>query len=516
MSWAAPLAATPLLLVVALMLGRGWGSTRAGPAGWLAAALIAAAAFGAGPELLAVSQLRGLMLSLWVLYIVWAALLLYHVADEAGAMADAGAALARVTADPLLRLLVLGWAFASFLQGATGFGVPAAVVAPLLVAQGFDAEDSVVAVGVSHGWAVTFGSVGTSMAAMLAVTGLEAADVAQPSAALLAAACLACGCAAAWVHGGAAAVRHAAPAIAVLGGAMGGVQWAVAGTAAWPLAAVAGGAAGLALAPLVARLPRYRATAPARSPGPDALSLPLALCGYAALVAIVLAVAAWPGLADRLDRISVSVWLPATETSLGWRNESGPSRAVSLLGHTGALIAYAAAVAAAIFAARGRYRPGAAGRIARRTARAAVAPTLGIVWLVGMAQVMGDSGMTFALAASLGQAAGAAYPLAAPFVGALGAFVTGSNANSNVVFAPLQQQAAAVLGAGTAWILAAQNVGGAVGSAFAPAKVVVGASTVGLAGAEGRILRRTMGAGMAIVAAAGAATAAIVALSGAR
>jgi len=513
---AAALAAAPLLVVVGLMLGRGWGSTRAGPAGWLAAVAVAALAFGAGPELLAVSQVRGIVLSLWVLYIVWAALLLYHVTDEAGAMADAGAALARVTGDPLLRFLVLGWAFASLLQGATGFGVPAAVVAPLLVAQGFDPEDAVVAVGVAHGWAVTFGSVGTSMAAMLAVTGLSAAETAPQSAALLGAACLACGIATAWVHGGAASVRHAAPAVLVMGAAMGGVQWLVAGTAAWPLAAIAGGAAGLAVAPVVARLPRYNGGRQAAPRPPGALPLGLALGGYAALVAVVLLVAIVPGLAALLDRFAVSVALPATETARGWANPAGPTRAISVLGHTGALISYAAAIAAAIYAARGRFRSGAAGRIARRTVRAAVAPTLGIAWLVGMAQAMGDSGMTFALAEALERAAGSAYPVAAPAVGALGAFVTGSNANSNVLFASLQRDTAALLGISAAWILAGQNVGGAIGSAFAPAKVVVGASTVGLAGAEGRILRRTMGAGLVIVAASGLATAALVALAGAR
>ena len=54
--------------------------------------------------------------------------------------------------------------------------------------------------------------------------------------------------------------------------------------------------------------------------------------------------------------------------------------------------------------------------------------------------------MTYVLAAGLGKAAGPLYPLVAPYIGMLGAFMTGSNTNSNVVFAPLQQQAAELLG----------------------------------------------------------------------
>ncbi len=54
--------------------------------------------------------------------------------------------------------------------------------------------------------------------------------------------------------------------------------------------------------------------------------------------------------------------------------------------------------------------------------------------------------MTYVLAAGLATAAGPLYPLVAPYIGLLGAFMTGSNTNSNVVFAPLQQQAAQTAG----------------------------------------------------------------------
>jgi len=71
------------------------------------------------------------------------------------------------------------------------------------------------------------------------------------------------------------------------------------------------------------------------------------------------------------------------------------------------------------------------------------------------------------------------------WIGALGAFMTGSNTNSNVLFGLLQTRTAELLGYSLPLVLAAQTAGGAVGSIFAPTKIVVGASTAGMAGQEG-------------------------------
>jgi lactate permease len=103
------------------------------------------------------------------------------------------------------------------------------------------------------------------------------------------------------------------------------------------------------------------------------------------------------------------------------------------------------------------------------------------------------SGMTEALAVGLTLLAGDLFPLISSWIGALGAFMTGSNTNSNVLFANLQMRAAELLGFTLTVILAAQTTGGAVGSVIAPTKIVVGASPAGMEGQEGLILRRLSG-----------------------
>ena len=147
------------------------------------------------------------------------------------------------------------------------------------------------------------------------------------------------------------------------------------------------------------------------------------------------------------------------------------------------------------------YTLGATRRIARATLRGALPASLGILAMVGMAVTMAHAGMTHTLAQGLSAGVGPrAYPLVAPWIGALGAFMTGSNTNSNVVFTALQQQTATLLDLPIPLILAAQTAGGALGSVLAPAKLIVGCSTVGLAGQEGRALRASLPYGLALIA----------------
>jgi lactate permease len=130
--------------------------------------------------------------------------------------------------------------------------------------------------------------------------------------------------------------------------------------------------------------------------------------------------------------------------------------------------------------------------------------------MLAMSVTMSHAGMTNLLADGVARVAGLAFPLATPFIGALGAFMTGSNTNSNVLFGGLQDQVASLLGMNPLIILAGQTAGGAIGSAFAPAKIIVGCSTVEGGADEGPVLRAVMRYGLTIVAGLALVTAAAV------
>ena len=101
--------------------------------------------------------------------------------------------------------------------------------------------------------------------------------------------------------------------------------------------------------------------------------------------------------------------------------------------------------------------------------------------------------MTETIASGLATRIGRFYPLIVPWIGAIGAYMTGSNTNSNVIFANLQLQTGSLLGYSAAIILAGQTAGAALASVIAPSKVVVGTSTAQMAGQEGFITRKMAG-----------------------
>jgi len=496
------LASSPISVILFLMVGLRWGAARAGPAGWLTAFIVGFLFLGATPELLAYSQLRGVLLSLFVLYIIWMALLLYNVVNEAGAIDVISEGISRLTGDKTLQLLILGWVFSAFLQGVAGFGVPIAVVAPLLLGLGFEPVVAVVAPAIGHSWSVTFGDIASSFNALIATTGLSGLELAPWSAFFLGVACFGCGLSSVHACQGRRALRHSLPALLVIGSVMASVQYLLATRGLWNLAGFVAGMAGLVAAFGVARLAPYRGRQPAPSKT-SKMGLGVALSAYLLLIVMVTAAELWPPLHRLLNQVVITVYFPQVETALGWVTEAGMGRKISLFSHAGALLAYASILAYFIYRRAGLYKKGAAFTILSQTARSAIPSTVGIASMVGMAMIMDHTGMTIILAQGLSRLVGQAFPFLSPFIGLLGAFMTGSNTNSNVVFAPLQKSTAELIGAAILVILGAQTTGGSLGSMLAPAKIIVGCSTAGLEGREGLVLRKTIGYGLAITALVG-------------
>jgi lactate permease len=178
--------------------------------------------------------------------------------------------------------------------------------------------------------------------------------------------------------------------------------------------------------------------------------------------------------------------------------EAGKGKAINIFGHGGALLVYSSIISFFVYRSKGFYKPHVMKTILQKTAKSGVPTSLGIVSMVCFAMIMDHCQMIFILAEGVSRVFGSIYPLVAPWIGLLGAFMTGSNTNSNVVFGVLQQETAHLAGLSAALILAAQTTGGALGSMIAPAKILVGCSTVGLTGKEGSVLKITIRYGLVI------------------
>ncbi len=516
------LACLPLMVVLVLMLRFHWGGAQAGIAGWVAAQGVAALRFGAGLSVLVYAQAKGLLLTLYVLYIIWGALAFFRVTEAGGAVRAIGAGLPRLTPDRSFQVLLLGWIFAPFLQGVGGYGVPIAVTAPLFVTLGYAPALAVVIPSIGHAWSVSFGSLGASFYALIAATGRTAAELAPAGAIFSGITCLTSGALVLLAAGGLPYLRRRWLTVVSIGTVMAVVQYLVLTRGLSTLGSMLAALSGLAVAVVWAALQHGRRMAGKPDPvradscesaavglngGASQLPLRWAILPYALLIAIVLSASLIEPVGAFLGQVVVKVPFPELRTAHGWVTPAGTGRTIDIFGHAGAQLLYAAFLTYALLRAGGFVGAGAAKKIAQAVVKGATTSSLGIAAMVGMAATMEHAGMTSLMAEGIARIAGPAFPLVSPFIGMLGAFMTGSNTNSNVIFANLQQQVAALIGVNALTILAAQTTGAGIGSIFAPAKIIVACSTVNLGGREGDALGQTLRYGiiMAMVLALAAA-----------
>ncbi|MFN2281214.1 MAG: L-lactate permease, partial [Anaerolineales bacterium] len=239
------LALAPILIILILMVGFRWKASRAGGAGYLSALLISWIWFKINLPTLAYAHAKAFFLIMDVLLIIWTAFLLYRVVAEAGGIEVLSKTLPHLTRDKGLQALLIGWIFASFLQGVGGFGVPTAVIAPILVGLGFSPLLAVVIPSLGHTWAVTFGSLGASFNAMMAVTGLEWETLAGPAAIFLGVTGLLVGASVALVTGGRKALSRLWLPILIIGFSMSTAQYLTVKLGLWNIGGLIGGSVGL-------------------------------------------------------------------------------------------------------------------------------------------------------------------------------------------------------------------------------------------------------------------------------
>jgi lactate permease len=481
------LSALPLVTLLGGLVGLNWSARRSAIGGFLVAVGLGVLFFGMGPLGLGVAIVKGLLLALVVLLVVWFALLLFSIVDRLGAIESIGAAMVNATDVPTVRALMISWGFSGFLQGIAGFGAPVASVVPLLRVAGFEAVPSIAAAMVGHSWAITFGSVGSSFLAIQLVTRLPGDVLAPWIAGLFALPILLTGLSVLHILQGSEGVRRGLAVIIPVASGMAVTMWVVASLGAGPIASTVPALVGCGMLWLFGR--RHPATGELK---PVKLSFHLAFLPYYLLSALTIATQVGP-LADLTRGVSLGFDFPATRTSLGYQvlAETGYPK-LRILSHPASIITFGVIGTMLVYRAKGLWptRTLRAGLVL--TYRRSIVSSTAVAFMVTMALVMTDSGMTRSLADGVRTLAGPAFPLLSPFLGVLGAFMTGSNTNSNVMMGALQVETAAALGLAPALIAAAQTVGGSLGSGVSPDKAVIGAAVAGITGQEGRISRRAV------------------------
>ena len=156
------MAVLPILVLLVLMVKLQMGAVKAAPIGLCVSAVSALIVYKASIPHVFMEMLKGVWSALPILIVVWTAILLYEVVNEAKAFQVFRKSMGKVTQNELLQIMLLAWVFTSFLQGITGFGVPVAVGAPLLIGIGMRPFWAVIIPLLAHTWGNTYGTLGAA------------------------------------------------------------------------------------------------------------------------------------------------------------------------------------------------------------------------------------------------------------------------------------------------------------------------------------------------------------------
>jgi len=138
------LALLPLAVIGVLMIGLYQPATRTMPIAWLLAAGVAFVGWEMAPRLIAAASIRGALTATRILVIVFGAILLLYTLKQSGAFEVINAGFSSISDDRRVQVVLLCFLMGSFIEGAAGFGTPAAIVGPLLVGLGFPPMAAVV------------------------------------------------------------------------------------------------------------------------------------------------------------------------------------------------------------------------------------------------------------------------------------------------------------------------------------------------------------------------------------
>jgi lactate permease len=528
------LAAMPILVAAVLLVGLHWPARRSMPVVYLVAAGMAWLAWRMPVVQVAASTIQGLFITLEILYIIFGAILLLNVLTQSGAVAVIRSAFARISSDRRVQVLVIAWLFGSFLEGASGFGTPAAIVGPLLVALGFPAMAAIMIGLMVQSTPVTFGAVGTpvligmsgglespELVARLAAVGLSFEEYLRLIASY-----------AAVFHG---IIGTLMPVLmimmmtrffgrnrswteglsilpfALFSGLAFTVPYTLTGVFLGPeFPSLLGALVGLAVVTLAAQrgwlMPKDSWEFPPeeewdpgwlgqlkvqRGDNGAEKRMPIWLAWLPYLLLAVLLVL------NRLPQLPIGkVLKDALEIS--WVNILGTEIAAHV--YPLYLPGTALVVTVLITLLLHRVNLGQFWDALSDSSKVLAGAGFVLLFTVPMVRVYINSGvnqlglpsMPIAMAEWVASNVGGVWPFFAASIGALGAFIAGSNTISNLMFSLFQFSVAESLQISGAVIVALQAVGAAAGNMIAIHNIVAASATVGLLGREGAMLRKTI------------------------
>jgi lactate permease len=533
--------AIPLVIALVLMVGLRWPATKAMPVSWLAAVLAGIIFWQMPLGYVAALSIQGVITAIGILIIVFGAILILMTLRDSGGMETIQSGMQDISPDMRVQAIIIGFLFSAFIEGAAGFGTPAALAAPLLLALGFPPLAAAIICLTFNSFPVTFGAVGTPVILGLnflrdlvdsavsgGTAGLNFSDyesfgmlIGQWSSLLhlpmiiilpifmLGFITRFFGPNRSWTDGFRAwkfcvfaAVSFALPYLifawlvgpefpSLIGGLIG------LGIVVW------GAKKGIAVPEDIFTFgtqkdwdPEWTGTVSAKegSRFEATMSQFKAWSPYM-LIGLILVL-------TRIDQLGIKSLLAGItinfQNILGYEAVSGSIAVLYLPG----TIPFMLVAILTIFIHRMKFDQVKSAWL--DAIKRMKNPAIALFFAVALVSIFRGSGiadevlnpnlypsMPLALAAAIAEVAGQSWPMFAGFIGGLGGFITGSNTVSNLLFSEFQWGMATQLDLPHQIIIAAQAVGGGFGNMVCIHNIVAVCAVVGLSGKEGLILRKT-------------------------
>ncbi len=464
------------------------------------------------------SAVYGFFYGLWpIAWIIVAAVFLYKISVKTGQFDVIRSSILSVTPDQRLQLILVGFCFGAFLEGAAGFGAPVAITAALLVGLGFKPLYAAGLCLIANTAPVAFGAMGIPIIVAGQVSGVDAFAIGQmagrqlPFMTVLVLFWLMA------IMDGWRGVKETWPAVLVGGGSFAIVQFLTANYIGPELPDITSAIVSLIALTLFLKVwqPKriFRFTpeageqaassvpaAPVSSGAPlTALAVIKAWSPFIILTAMVtvwsikpfkaLFVAGGP-LAATVINIPVPFLHNLVEKTPPVVAAAAPYGAVytfNWLLATGTAILIAALITIAFT----RLSPSKAVATLAETFKELAVPIYSIGMVLAFAFVANYSGLSATLALALAHT-GQAFTFFSPFLGWIGVFLTGSDTSANALFAALQATTAQQLGLPQVLTVAANTTGGVTGKMISPQSIAIACAAVGLAGRESDLFRFTV------------------------
>ncbi|KWF26219.1 lactate permease LctP family transporter [Burkholderia pseudomultivorans] len=474
----------------------------------------------------------GFAYGIWpIAWIIVAAVFLYKIVVKTGQFDIIRASVLSITDDQRLQMLLIGFSFGAFLEGAAGFGAPVAITAALLVGLGFRPLHAAGLCLIANTAPVAFGAMGIPIIVAGQVTGIDAFHIGAMAGRQLPLLSLAVPFWLVFMMDGLRGVRQTWPAALVAGGSFAITQYftsnhigpelpditsslvslvalaaflkvwqpKTARQAAGGLVAAGGGSAALAGfgaggsgsgfdAPASRQASPYTLAQTVRAWSPflilTAVVTVWSLAPFKALFGAhgALAATVLKFHVAGLDQLVVKTApIAATPKALD------AVLKIDLVSAVGSAILVTALISMALL----RMKPRDALVTFGETLQDLTRPILSIGFVLAFAFVANYSGMSSTLALMLA-GTGAAFPFFSPFLGWLGVFLTGSDTSSNALFCSLQQATAHQLGVPETLAVAANTTGGVTAKMISPQSIAVACAATGLIGKESELFRFTV------------------------